>query len=271
LIPSFPFLREILTPACRAKPTIHYYSLEHLLFNARREIWFSPPLAFLPVGIAIETEIRNTMTGEVLELGPKISSDYAAVREKFDRERRRLEASECFAQLRACLSSKSGKIPAAVNKVVAFALGRMSWADKERDGRKDGDGNGSKGREERKDGGDGDEDEDPWDAAGSSIAQHSLMLAVRDLLQAAAADAGRSKVECYAQDPAYMEVDKRLLGEEGVTVLEDPRGFLEVDDTSVVISTSPNVPVRQIVADIARPAVLIWDEVDQVEDENDHT
>jgi hypothetical protein len=234
---------------------VHYSSLEELLFNTKKDFWFNPVRAYLPVSIAIATEIRNTKTGEVLDLGPKKTSDYAAVREKFDRERRRLEESECFAQLRACLTSRGVKIPAAVDKVVAFALGCMSW-DKERDGRKDGE----------------EDEKDAWDTVGRSMAQHSLMLAARDLLQGATgAGAARSGVKCYAQDPEYAAVDKRLLSEEGATVLEDPRGFLEVDENCVVISASPNVPVRQIVADIARPAVLIWDEVDGVEDENNHT
>ncbi|KAK4033619.1 hypothetical protein C8A01DRAFT_49833 [Parachaetomium inaequale] len=96
-----------------------------------------------------------------------------------------------------------------------------------------------------------------------SVAQHVLVLAVRKWVAAAA----RGVVKCYAQDPSYTAVDKRLLRNKGVTVLEDPRGFLEVDDDSVVISISPTVPVRQIVADIARPMVLIWDRGVEVEEE----
>ncbi|CAK7202955.1 hypothetical protein SEUCBS139899_005682 [Sporothrix eucalyptigena] len=65
-------------------------------------------------------------------------------------------------------------------------------------------------------------------------------------------------VECFAQDPAYDAADRTVLAMEGISVLEDPYGFLAVDETSVVISVAPSVPVRQIVADIARPAAMIW-------------
>ncbi|CAK7218523.1 hypothetical protein SCUCBS95973_003517 [Sporothrix curviconia] len=65
-------------------------------------------------------------------------------------------------------------------------------------------------------------------------------------------------VDCFAQDPAYDAADRAVLAMEGISVLEDPYGFLAVDETSVVISVAPSVPVRQIVADIARPAAMIW-------------
>ncbi len=56
----------------------------------------------------------------------------------------------------------------------------------------------------------------------------------------------------------YSEADEQVLRKLGITVLEDPRAFLELDDETVVLSFYPNFPVRQIIADIARPAVMIW-------------
>lgn len=47
----------------------------------------------------------------------------------------------------------------------------------------------------------------------------------------------------------------------GITVLEDPRAFLEVSDDSLVVSFGPDIPVRQVVTDLARPAVLICDKI----------
>lgn len=73
-------------------------------------------------------------------------------------------------------------------------------------------------------------------------------------------------IQCFAQDPAYTDIDKVILAEHGVTVLDDPRGFLQVDNQSAVLSFAPDICVRQIVADIARPAVLIWN---TVRDEDD--
>ncbi len=69
---------------------------------------------------------------------------------------------------------------------------------------------------------------------------------------------------------AYVDTDKEVLGRVGVTVVDDPRGFLEVDDNSVVICVAPNVPVKQIIADIARPAVLIWNRVTGSADDAEH-
>lgn len=41
-------------------------------------------------------------------------------------------------------------------------------------------------------------------------------------------------------------------------MIEDPRGWLEVDEHSILLSIAPNVPVKEIIADIARPAAIIW-------------
>ncbi|KAL1842122.1 hypothetical protein VTJ49DRAFT_6001 [Mycothermus thermophilus] len=66
---------------------------------------------------------------------------------------------------------------------------------------------------------------------------------------------------CIVQDPVYTPVDKQVLAEAGITVVDDPRAFLAVDEASVLVSINPDVPVRQIVADIARPAVMVWNRV----------
>lgn len=90
-----------------------------------------------------------------------------------------------------------------------------------------------------------------------SILQHALILSLRDYLL----EKGSSHVDeypCYAQDPAYSDRDKAVLGSLGITTLEDPNGFLKADDHSIVLSFYPNVPVKQIIADLCRPAVIIW-------------
>jgi hypothetical protein len=74
-------------------------------------------------------------------------------------------------------------------------------------------------------------------------------------------------LNCYAQDPDYTEIDKLVLKEHGITTLEDPRGFLEIESSTVVISICADVPVKQIVADIARPAIMIWNRVREVDNE----
>jgi hypothetical protein len=54
-------------------------------------------------------------------------------------------------------------------------------------------------------------------------------------------------------------VDKAVLEEVVIHVLDDPLGFLKVDDSNIVIFFAPSLPVRQIVADTALPAIIIWD------------
>jgi hypothetical protein len=99
-----------------------------------------------------------------------------------------------------------------------------------------------------------------------SAAQYALLLTIQKLLQEA--DQIHSKIPCYAQDPVYTDPDKIVLKESGIEVVEDPRGSLEMDDDSIVFSCAPNVPVKQIVTDIARRVILIWCRVQ--EDKGSH-
>jgi hypothetical protein len=88
--------------------------------------------------------------------------------------------------------------------------------------------------------------------------QHALLLTLREWL----VDRGKTEdAVCYAQDPGYRSVDREVLKEHGIEVIDDPRAWLEIDDESIVFSVSPNVPVKEIVADIARPAIVIWERV----------
>jgi hypothetical protein len=56
-------------------------------------------------------------------------------------------------------------------------------------------------------------------------------------------------------------VDREVLTDIGFEMIDDPRGWLEIDERSVVLSVAPNVPVKEIIADTARPAVVIWNRV----------
>jgi len=95
-----------------------------------------------------------------------------------------------------------------------------------------------------------------------STTQHVLILAVRDFLAKRQHPRDPSSIQCYAQDPVYTTADRQVLEDEGITVLDYPRGFLEIDEgKTVVLSHAPNVPARQIAAGIARPAMVIWDKV----------
>jgi hypothetical protein len=197
------------------------------------------------------TEVRDAATGKVLQrphfLPVGATCSYTALLKRFKYGCAYGCEKDLLGDLCKLLAArvKPEMMAARAAKVVAFACGRMAWAS----------------------------DEDDM-ATVRSVAWHVLLLEVKKLLAAArraapapASGGGEGEVECYAQDPSYTAVDKRLLQNKGVTVLEDPRGFLEVDDDSVVISVCPTVPVRQIVADIAKPMVLIWDSGVEVEED----
>jgi hypothetical protein len=211
------------------KPQLGYHSIQSLLAIQDPVYYFiGHSCMYLPVKVVHSTEVRNAETNELVDLWP--TSDYATVKQKFEEARRYFGASEHFAQVKATLTSAA--VPPGIDKVIALACSTMTWAD---------------------------------DGFLRSMAQHALALTIRDLLassQAPGADEeGAREIQCYAQDPIYTPVDEQVLSEAGFTVLDDPRAFLEIDEASVVICISPDIPARQIVADIARPAVIIWDKI----------
>lgn len=89
-----------------------------------------------------------------------------------------------------------------------------------------------------------------------SMIQHSLLLDLKEFVLSR----GKSKqCRCYAQDPIYSDDDVETLKFFDITVLEDPSGFLELDSRSILIAISPDIPVKQIIADICHPAIIVWD------------
>lgn len=89
-----------------------------------------------------------------------------------------------------------------------------------------------------------------------SAVQHAFLLTVRDWLFKR-----KKEFPCYVQDPVYNAVDQSILGEHGVDIIDDPRAWLEIDEKSILFPCAPDMPVKEIVADIARPAVVIWERV----------
>ncbi|KIH93036.1 hypothetical protein SPBR_02633 [Sporothrix brasiliensis 5110] len=277
------------------KPQIDYWNIEKLTGNALWHIRrYDPTRAFLPLRISHIQEARyrdangtisSSGSSTVAELASGLASVSLSTTEAkpslatvpapqarlnvdelqaaFRRHRDTWEASDACHQLRETLFASLAPqlVPrgrAIVRKIVAFACSSMT--------------------EEREGG------------SARHAVQHAMMLTVRDVLEQIQADAeGGAEtqldsdsetdseadgiavkaattreapqpvaVDCFAQDPAYDAADRAVLAMEGVSVLEDPYGFLAVDETTVVISVAPSVPVRQIVTDIARPAAMIW-------------
>ncbi|KAL1840633.1 hypothetical protein VTJ49DRAFT_241 [Mycothermus thermophilus] len=220
-----------------AKPIVHYRGIQNLLdkrpipaggdvpfyMNSIREI-------YLPVDVSHLVEVRDAQTKELVSVLPV--ADHDTVKQRLDQMRQSLEASEHFAQIRSTLVSVA--LPSGIAKIVALACSTMT-------------------------------ERDPPEC---SLAQHALVLMLRDFLSRDSSKSGTgsggpgsTRIQCFAQEPRYLPIDEQVLRENGVTVLDDPGAFVEIDETSVVLSIAPDIPVREIVADIARPAIMIWDKV----------
>jgi hypothetical protein len=89
--------------------------------------------------------------------------------------------------------------------------------------------------------------------------QHAAAMTVARLVK----EKTGNSVLLYSQEPYYFEPVKQVVKEQGFMVYEgagcSTHGYVDVDENTIVVSISPNVPVRSIIADIARPAVMICD------------
>jgi hypothetical protein len=66
----------------------------------------------------------------------------------------------------------------------------------------------------------------------------------------------------FVEDEDHIDVDVQVLRQEGIQVVTHPDSILALDERSVLVCVDASFPVRQIVVDIARPAVIIWERPD---------
>lgn len=206
---------------------VDYQTYQHLIAANTDLSRFASKVAYCPLRIHYLARDRDNTTLEFFSRPGGQSLE--ATQEAFDAGIKTWEDSEECKRITAALMAST--IPDRITKVVAFACCTMS----------------------------GDE------VYEHSITQHALILTIKSVLQKKH-PAAYEEISCYAQDPVYSDVDRAILEGAGIRILEDPHGFLEVDDSSVVISFAPNVPVRQIVADVSRPAIMIWNKVNPEEE-----
>jgi hypothetical protein len=187
---------------------------------------FSLSEAFLAMTMKVVPVPVLPATGEVVAQYPLRPA--AETRAILQQEKAKWDASAACRELVTTLQgvADAGRLPR-VDKVVAFACNHPSSVE----------------RAER------------------VAAEHALVLSIMDFF---ARRDPTTTVRCYSQDPVYEDVDREVLGELGMTVLDNPRGFLEVDESAAVFSQAPDIAVRQIVADIAKPALMIWDKVRKI-------
>ncbi|KAF1964089.1 hypothetical protein BU23DRAFT_370860, partial [Bimuria novae-zelandiae CBS 107.79] len=207
------------------EPFISYIPIQRLTSIIENQI---PRLAYCSLQIHHYMDCWNKFSQEPVD--QSCSQPYEEVNAFFRSIRGTWEASEACRQLRSTLLS----VQTPYRKVVGLGLGTMGYSDE-----------GSR----------------------RAAYQHALLLTLQEVLWE---KEKKSIVECsgqsgggiiYAQDPGYTPVDELILGEHGITVVGNPKGFLEVDDWTAVVSCAPSVPVKQIIADLAQPGIMIVDRI----------
>lgn len=213
------------------KPFLGYKAMQHLLYYPRTD-FFIEHLAYCNLPIYHSVALRNKFTREFVRRQAVPPKDQ--VKKLFKEDLLEWTSSEQYKKLKSTLKILKNRN---IKKIIAFACGSFA-SDNER-----------------------------WRSRSSY--QHGLIMASRECLASEGTNAkDYGDVQCFAQEPEYTDADREILQDYDITVLDDPEGWLEVDETSVVISCSPNVPVKQIVTDLARPACMIWDTIRDEDREN---
>ncbi|KAI1373815.1 hypothetical protein F4677DRAFT_428344 [Hypoxylon crocopeplum] len=132
-----------------------------------------------------------------------------------------------------------------VTKIVCFGLGDMNfkppdWWRIEND---------SKPESER---------EPETSVVEGAFIHHAIALTMADITRSCART-GDTGIRLLTQDPDYSDETKNMLRKIGFEVVGEygAGGFAELDDESVVISAFAAAPVKQIIADLARPVAII--------------
>ena len=88
-----------------------------------------------------------------------------------------------------------------------------------------------------------------------AMTQHAIALTFAEVCKEIAG----CNIELLAQDPDYTDEAKAILTSRGFSIVGDfgAGGFAEIDDDSLVFSVFVEAPLKQIIADIARPSIII--------------
>jgi hypothetical protein len=85
--------------------------------------------------------------------------------------------------------------------------------------------------------------------------QHPAALMIRDILECHTGNG----IRLFAQDPAYSVDTKEILEQFGFNIVDGAgsKAFQEVDETTVVFCVNVGFRVKEILADLTRPAMII--------------
>lgn len=185
--------------------------------------------AYCNMQIAHHSVLKNTLTGKILDGSDALPPSKSSAQRLFEQNLRTWKDGQQCQSLISILKSKQECFKKeGVSNIISFGSGTFTGNVRS-----------------------------DWKT--HSAFQHALLLTLRDFLREVLGDTNETKI--LAQDPAYVQRDKDILTEQGITFLEDPDGFLELDDRSIVVSCAPAAPIKQIVTDLCRPLMLIGDTV----------
>ncbi|CRG92421.1 Pc21g08290 [Talaromyces islandicus] len=132
---------------------------------------------------------------------------YVAVEQLFNDGIKLWEEIETCQRLKVTMLDAN--LPCEITKVIGFACGDMSFTDIS------------------------------LDSAQRPASQHALLLTMQIMLQERN-KTNANRVLCYVQDPVYTAIDKSVLENLDIEVVDGPEGFL------------------QVIADLARSVILVW-------------
>ncbi|KAF5690072.1 hypothetical protein FDENT_4102 [Fusarium denticulatum] len=100
-----------------------------------------------------------------------------------------------------------------------------------------------------------DEDELDSSVVTPNMVQHLIAATIAE----ACHNLTGSNVELLAQDPDYTRETETILKQNGFSIVgrHGAGGFAEIDQTTIVYSVFVEAPLKQIIADIARPTMII--------------
>ncbi|KAI1473039.1 uncharacterized protein F4812DRAFT_454858 [Daldinia caldariorum] len=158
--------------------------------------------------------------------GPNITASTAMTHMK--NEIRDWESNEICRSLSNTLKAI---LPSTINKIIAFGLGAIGNLDLSSPFR-------------------------IYDI--QSYREHAYVLTIARALNEIKG-ANEDEVAIYLQDPTYTTVCREVLtGTFGFNIINGygARGFAMVDENTLMLGHHPNFPLREIIADIARPAAM---------------
>ncbi|OAA69768.1 hypothetical protein ISF_03038 [Cordyceps fumosorosea ARSEF 2679] len=88
-----------------------------------------------------------------------------------------------------------------------------------------------------------------------AMLQHCISLTLREICS----DLAGYEVQLFAQDPRYTDETVSMLSSNDCSIVGEfsAGGFAEIDDGSLIFSAFIGAPLKQIIADLARPAIII--------------